>query len=186
MIAKKKQPAKRVKAGQSKLSTAERRAVFVEAFLSNGGNALQAAISAGFSEKTAGSQGSRLLKNVEVSTLINSRRTELVAKIELSTERTLREVGRLAYADPRRIMHEDGRIKMPHELDEETAAAISSFEVSFDGSIKYKFWDKNSALDRACKIIGAFERDNKQKTDALQDLIAGLGGNVLGVTKDAD
>ena len=182
----KKQPKKRVKAGQSKASAAERRALFVEAFLSNGGNALQAAISAGFSQKTAGSQGSRLLKNVEVLTLIDSRRTRIVADMQLSTERTFREIARIAYADPRKIMHADGRIKMPHELDDDTAAAIASFEVSFDGSIKYKFWPKGQPLDMANKINGAYERDNKQKTDPLRELLGALGGNVLGVSEGGD
>lgn len=171
----------KVKAGQSKGSAEKRRALFIEAFLSNGGNASQAAISAGFSQKTAGSQGSRLLKNVEIQAEIDKRRTEIVAKMELSTEKTFREIARIAYADPRKIMHEDGRIKLPHELDDDTAAAIASFEVGFDGSIKYKFWPKAQPLDMANKIQGAYEKDNKQKVDPLTALLSGLSGNVVGV-----
>jgi len=174
------EPRKRVKAGQSKPSAAERRALFVEAFLSNGENALQAAISAGFSPKTAGSQGSRLLKNVEVATLINSRRTAVVAATELSTEKTIREVRRLAYSDPRGIVCKDGRVKMLHELDDDTAAAVSSFEIDDKGAIKYKFWDKNSALDKAAKVQGLYEKDNEQKTDPLRSLLQSLGGSVIG------
>ena len=176
---------KRVKAGQTKESAAGRRALFVEAFLLNGGNALQAAISAGFSPKTAGSQGSRLLKNVEVLTLIDSRRTRIVADMQLSTERTFREIARISYSDPRKLMHEDGRFKLPHELDDDTAAAIASIEVS-DGSIKYKFWPKGQAIDMSNKIQGHYERDNKQKTDPLRELLGALGGNVMGVVAGVD
>lgn len=45
--------------------------LFVTEYLSNGNNATQAAIAAGYSEKTASSQGSRLLKSVEVQQYLN-------------------------------------------------------------------------------------------------------------------
>jgi phage terminase small subunit len=45
--------------------------IFVTEYLKNGNNATQAAISAGYSEKTAYSQGSRLLKSVEVQQYLN-------------------------------------------------------------------------------------------------------------------
>lgn len=169
-------PVKRAKAGQSKASAADRRALFVEAFLSNGGNALQAAVSAGFSPKTAGSQGSRLLKNVEVLTLIDKRRTQVVAATELSTEQTIREVRRLAYSDPRNIMHKNGSIKKLHELDADTAAAVAAYEVDKDGVIKYKFWDKNSALDKAAKVQGLYEKDNEQKSEPIKAIIRRIIG----------
>ena len=45
--------------------------LFVTEYIKNGGNATQAAIAAGYSEKTAYSQASRLLKNVEVQRYLN-------------------------------------------------------------------------------------------------------------------
>lgn len=45
--------------------------LFVTEYLQNGNNATQAAIAAGYSEKTASSQGSRLLKSVEVRQYLN-------------------------------------------------------------------------------------------------------------------
>lgn len=178
-----KKPTKRVKAGTSKLSADEKREAFVEAFLRNGGNATQASIEAGYSAKSARQAGARMLSNVAVATILRKRSAELVASLELSTERSLRETARIAFSDPRKIMHADGRIKMPHELDEETAAAIASFEVSFDGTIKYKFWPKTTALDQAHKIQGHYEKDNKQKADPLAALLDSLAGNVVGVVK---
>lgn len=83
-------------------------------------------------------------------------------------------------------MNPDGSIKMPHELDEETAAAIASFKVSFDGGIEYKFWPKTTALDMANKIQGGYEKDNRQKTDPLRALLDSLSGNVLGVSREID
>lgn len=177
---------KRVKGGTSKASAAQKRTLFVEAFITNGENITQAAIDAGFSAKTAYQAGSRLLKDVRVLEEINKRRAAIVADLELNTERLVKEISRIAFSDPRNIMHPDGKIKMPHELDADTAAAISSFEVTFDGSIKYKFWDKNSAQERASKVIGLFEKDNKQKSDPLTALIESLSGNVLGVAKNSN
>ncbi|MEK4108132.1 terminase small subunit [Paenibacillus sp. FSL R10-2791] len=58
--------------------------IFVTEYLKNGNNATQAAISAGYSEKTAYSQGSRLLKSVEVQQYLN--------KTEQSLNRDLRQI----------------------------------------------------------------------------------------------
>lgn len=158
---------KRSKAGTSKVAAEDKRKAFVEAFLSNGGNATQAATQAGFSPATASRAGNRLLNDVRVRTELDKRRTEIVADLELSTDRTLREVSRLAFSDPRKIMHANGKIKMPHELDDDTAAAISSFEVSIDGGIKYKFWDKNAALEKAAKVQGLYAKDNNQQNPPI-------------------
>lgn len=45
--------------------------IFVTEYLKNGNNATLAAIAAGYSEKTAASQGSRLLKSVDVQQFLN-------------------------------------------------------------------------------------------------------------------
>lgn len=57
--------------------------IFVTEFIKSG-NATQAAIAAGYSEKTAYSQGSRLLKNVEVQQYLN--------KTEQNLNRDLRQI----------------------------------------------------------------------------------------------
>lgn len=45
--------------------------IFVTEFIKNGGNATQAAIAAGYSEKTAHVQGSRMLKDAKVQQYLN-------------------------------------------------------------------------------------------------------------------
>ena len=181
MTEKKVKP--RTKAGTSNIAAEDKRKAFVDAFLSNGGNATQAATQAGFSPKTAGRAGNRMLKDVRVRTELDKRRTEIVREMHLNTERLFQEIARLALSDPRRIMHPDGRIKMPHELDDDTAAAIASFEVSIDGGIKYKFWDKNSAQERAAKIVGAFERDNEQKNGDAAAFLLAINNRIVGVSE---
>jgi hypothetical protein len=58
--------------------------IFVSEYIKNGNNATQAAIAAGYSEKTAYSSGSRLLKSVEVQQYLN--------KTEQNLNRDLRTI----------------------------------------------------------------------------------------------
>jgi phage terminase small subunit len=94
------------------------------------------------------------------------------------------EIARVAHSDIAGIMHPDGRVKLPHELDPATRAAVSSFKIDEYGRIEYKFWDKNTALTNGAKIVGLFREDNKQKTEGAAEFLAALRGNVLGVVKD--
>src|SRR5271168_4819186 len=119
---------KRVKAGTSKAAAAARRSAFVSAYLANRHNATAAAISAGFSAKTARSAGARLLADVNVSRQIAGAAEKAGEIASLSVERTLREVARIGTFDPATVYREDGTIKPIHEMDEGTRAAISSIE----------------------------------------------------------
>lgn len=177
MAAKAKKPAakkatpKKAKAGTSKAVAAERKKVFIEAYLTNGGNATQAAITAGFTVRSAAARGSELVKDREVSQEISKRAEAVAAKCELTTERTLLEIARLAYSDPRRFYNPDGSLKAIHDLDDDTAATIASVEVDeigVDGVVvghtkKVKQWDKNAALEKAMKFHGLYEKDNAQQ-----------------------
>lgn len=121
------------------------------------------------------------------SAQVSARVAVLAAKVEeqfaIDTSRLLKEAHRLAHSDIANIMHPDGRVKLPHELDPETRAAVASFKIDEYGRIEYKFWDKNAAIERLFKHKGLFEQDNKQKTDPLADLLKTLGGSVLGPTR---
>lgn len=180
MVAKKKSAAKAAKSGTGKEAAAHRKAAFVEAMLSNDENITAAALAVGFSPKTAASQGSRLLKDVEVQRLLKERRASLIQKMELTTERTLREIARMAYSDPRKFYNADGTLKQIHELDDDTAATVASIEldeIKADGVVigitrKIKQWDKNAALEKAMKHLGQYEADNKQR-HPIQDLDEG-------------
>ena len=63
-------------------------------------NGQQAAIRAGYSPKTAGSQASRLLKSVKVRAYIDMKMAEISKRTGTSTERVLRELGRIAFVNP--------------------------------------------------------------------------------------
>lgn len=127
---------------------------------------------------------SKLIADTNVSLRIKALQAAGADRAELDSAEIIREIRRLAVSDIAGIMHPDGRVKLPHELDPATRAAVASFEIDEYGRIKYKFWDKGAALEKAAKIRGLYELDNKQKTDPLSDLLASLSGNVLGPVKD--
>lgn len=179
MATKKGKGKTRPKAGTSKASAAQRRMLFVDAYIANGENATQAAITAGYSPKTADQQGSRLLKDVKVKTVLEARRAALREKSGLSVERTLREVARLAYADIRKLYNDDGSLRLPKDLDDDAAAVVAGFEADeiFEGkgadrkligyARKAKLFDKNAALEKAMKFHGLYEKDNDQLGNAV-------------------
>jgi hypothetical protein len=87
----------------------------------------------------------------------------------LSAERTLREIARVAYADPRRLFRADGTLVPIVELDEDAAGMIAAIEVDEDGrTTKVRMWDKNQALEKALKYLGLYERDNAQHSENLE------------------
>ena len=179
--AKKKAATRKAKPGASKGATAARKKKFVESFVANGGNATQAGIDAGYSPKTAYSQGARLLKDVEILAQIDARRTELSNKYELTTETLIRSMARAVFFDPRKLYDENGQLKAITDLDDDTADALTGIEVTFErvhgkdtptdvvtGVKKYKWLDKNTAREQANKHLGLYEKDNKQKPQIIE------------------
>lgn len=167
---------KHVNAGNGQAAATARRNAFVQAYIANGNNATQAAITAGYSPKTAYSQGQRLLKKVEISRELAEAAQSVAEITGLKTQRVLLETARLAYSDPARIYREDGSVKHVTEMDEDTRAAIAAIEINenvVDGVVvgrttKIKFWDKVRALEMGMKHLGLYERDNTQQREKIQ------------------
>lgn len=172
--AKKKQP-KRVKAGHSIASFKARQKLFVRAYLANGRNATQAAVAAGYSKARANDTGYKLLKLPEVQVLVADAVAEVEKITGLDAERTLLEVARIAYGDPRRLYHADGTPKSMQELGDSEAAMLASVETDvitkynkvIGHTTKLKTWDKNAALEKAMRFHGLYERDNVQRAPSL-------------------
>ena len=62
-------------------------------------NASQAAIRAGYSEKTAYSAGQRLLKHVEVSSELEAAQKELSVRSEVTVDMVVEELGAIAFSE---------------------------------------------------------------------------------------
>lgn len=122
--------------------------------------------------------GSKLMANTKVSVRVSDIRAAGAVRAELDVAALIEESRRLAMSDIAGICKPDGTIKLPHELDAQTRAAVKSFKITKDG-IEYTFWDKNAAIDRLFKHAGLYEKDNEQKTNPLDELARALAGNVV-------
>jgi phage terminase small subunit len=50
-------------------------------------------------------------------------------RLDISVDRVLQELARIAFFDPRKLFNHDGSLKDITELDADTAAAIASVEI---------------------------------------------------------
>jgi hypothetical protein len=113
--------------------------------------------------KTINEAASRLLKNSKVSARIAELKAPAILAAGLSAERTLREIARVAYADPRRLFRADGTLIPIVELNEDAAGMIAEIEVDEEGrTTRVRMWDKNQALEKALKYLGLYEREKKK------------------------
>lgn len=165
--------------GTSVAGAKARHAIFIEAYVANGGNGTQAAIKAGYSPRTAVVQAARLLRYVHVKQAVAKRRVDALAKAQdetgLELAAVLRELAALVHIDPRRLFDAEGRLLDPAAWPDDVAKAVASVEVTeeFQGrgesrertgfTKKVKFWDKNTAIVSALKNLGGFKADNDQK-----------------------
>lgn len=144
------------------------------------GNATQAYIRAGYSAKGASQSAEKLLRKTEVSARIAALRAKVTDKLEITAERVLREAARLAFTDPRKFFNADGSLKPITELDDDTAAALASFE-SVEKAIpggegqteqirKFKVWDKPAALSMLGRHLNLFT----EKLEVSGDLAAAI------------
>ena len=126
-------------------------------------NATQAARRAGYSERTAHAQGSRLLRNAGIADAIRQRQAARLERAELTADRVIEELRRLALVDARSFFDDHGNIKPVSELTAEQGAALASFEVLIknaeagdrkqDVVHKLKLWDKVRALELLAKYF---------------------------------
>lgn len=127
-------------------------------------NATQAAIRAGYSLKTAGSQGFDLLKKPEIASAVAAGKGKQLNSSELSAARVLEEMRRLSFSDARKLFDANGNLKPLHTLTDDEAAAIASVEIvkknlaAGDGQTdtvhKLKVWDKTRSLEMLAKHFG--------------------------------
>lgn len=113
--------------------------------------------------ETVNDTASKLMANPAITQRVRQLQAIAADKAGLDASAILLELKKLAHSDIAGIMHPDGRVKLPHELDPQTRAAVASFKIDEYGRIEYKFWPKNAAIDMAMKHLGLFEKDNGQK-----------------------
>lgn len=150
---------------------------FVEQYLIDA-NATQAAIRAGYSPKGANVAAHNLLQLPHVRAAVLRAQDKRAKAVGVEAEAVLREVARIGLADPRRLFDALGKSALPHELGDDIAAAVASIEIEHHAetgkvkTVRYRLFDKNSALEKLMKHMGMFERDNRQRGDPIAELLA--------------
>lgn len=145
---------------EKKLKPAERR--FVAEYLVDM-NGTAAMLRMGRSPRSAANNALAYLRKPQVRQAIDEGLRRLEAHCTVSAVRTLEEVARIAFADPRNAFAADGRMLTVPEMDEDTARAVSSIKMTIrpgkDGgeptvTQEVKFWDKGRAQDTILKALG--------------------------------
>lgn len=156
-------------------------------------NATKAAVRAGYSEKSAEKIGSRLLGNPGVSAALSEKQGQRLKRRDITAERVLDEIAKIAFLDPRKLFTSDGSLVPIHELDDDTAASVAGLEVNelsegegdqkhaFGLQKKVKIADKLRGLEMLGKHLKLFvekiELDGKldfEVQDVKQKLLAKL------------
>lgn len=144
-------------------------------------NATQAAIRAGYSEKTSYSIGQENLNKPEIQTAIAAAMKLRSERTDITADKVLRELAKIGFADIRKairwhshlINEEDNpdggdvaviktivtnqvEIIASEDIDDDTAAAISEISQNTSGGIKLKLHDKRAALVDIGKHLGMF------------------------------
>lgn len=105
-----------------------KQAIFIAEYLVDS-NATRAAIAAGFAAGSADVTGARLLKNAKVAKALALRHARLMGKLEITAERTLGGVARIAYGDVGELLGDDGQLLPLQQMTEAARALVAGLEV---------------------------------------------------------
>jgi phage terminase small subunit len=140
---------------------------FCNEYVTNGGDASAAYRTAYDCSRMKSQSVNRLafalIQNIKITSRIEELKKRAMASADLTPERVMLEVARLAFNDPRKVFDESGRLLSVDKWPDDVAASISSIEVDEtldkNGNFttqtkKIKFWDKGKQLDLASKLLG--------------------------------
>lgn len=160
-------------------------------------NAKRAAIKAGYSVRSAEVTGCKLLRHPKVKAYLDEKHEKIEKKLEITAERTLREVARIAFGDARQFYDAEGKLIPIHLLNDDAAAALAGMEVEevFDKVMKgtqigllkkIKRYDKLPALNILAKHFKIFEEPPAAPvTINIGSLSANELKNLLAIKKKA-
>lgn len=149
-------------------------------------NAKQAALKAGYSEKTAGAQGSRLLKSVKIQARCQELNADRKERTLIDADRILKELLDMAMVDISEAFNDDGSLKPIREIPKPIRRMISSLEINelFEGFgkereqighvKKLRFWSKEKALELLGKHLKLFtDKVEHSGKVTLEELVMG-------------
>lgn len=126
--------------------------LFASEYITNGGNATQAAITAGYSEKTAYSQGNRLLKHDEVKRFLKETMEAVWDEKKMTISEALAISASIARGEPQNSYFK--------QTDKQTGKVVKEFEHIITPQVE----ERQRSLEHIFKVAGAFL--DKKEIDA--------------------
>lgn len=149
-------------------------------------NATQAAIRAGYSEKTAKQIGEENLSKPYMQAAIEEQMKAREVRTLVTADRVVKELAKVAFADLKDFVQFGPggvTIRPDDEVDGTMLAEVSETITQAGGSKKVKMYDKLKALELLGRHLAMFTDRLEQKVDGdLRISVAGL--NVPGVEKN--
>ena len=161
-----------------------------------------AAVRANYAPGAAKETASRLLTNNNVRAYVDIMMAERSARVGVNADRVVRELARIAFANPAKVVAEDGSIL--DTATEDDLAAISAIKVKTTHSKagvtverEVRFTDKNKSLELLMRHAGmlidkkqvdvhqqisSMSREERQKE--IQKLLAKMEENTINVTSE--
>ncbi|WP_417733110.1 terminase small subunit [Rosistilla oblonga] len=161
---------------------------FVEEYLVDL-NVTQAAIRAGYSEKTAYAIGHKLLKNAEIQEATKEAINKRSERTGVTQDRVLAELAKIGFQDIRKAVRwgrspvdQDSTNADPNglgiypielvpsdEIDDDTAVAVSEVSLTQNG-VKIKMHDKQAALVSMGRHLGMFTDRTELSGHMVQEI----------------
>jgi phage terminase small subunit len=141
-------------------------------------NGTRAAIAAGYSERSAASTASTLMRNPKVRAALGLALAKRSRRLNISAARIKQELARIAFFDMAEVVGPAGEVLSLHEMPRHARRALSGIdvdEIEQDGVTlgvvkKVRSWDKLKALE----LLGKTERLFVDKHE-----VTGEGGGAL-------
>lgn len=144
--------------------------------------------------KSINERASRLLANRKIQARIKLLRDTIAERAGMTRTEIMKIAAHMARATLADFYDESGALKLPSEWTDEmrhAAAGLKThdlFEGHGDERVKVgevkelRLCDKNAAVDRWFKHFGLYEKDNKQKSDPITQLLEAINGKTAKLT----
>ena len=159
-------------------------------------NATQAAIRAGYSEKTARNIASENLSKPNIQAAIAERQAEIAQKLGITKESIAKELARIAYDDIKNYLSyrtektlldydENGKPIIGYKQVVEMADSdmidtrnIQEVSINAKGVFTFKLYSKTDALNALGKHLGMFtDKSEVKMTVSVEDYLKSLGSD---------
>jgi len=165
-------------------------------------NGTQAVLRAGYhcSAETAAVTAYRLLRDPQIAALVANANAIRARKTELTAERVLAEIVRIAFSDLGEVFTAEGALRPIGEIPEDARRALASVETverqveADDGPVvrsvvrKVKLHDKLRALELAAKHLGLLAHDTgapEGNREIVLRIKAGANGEEIEIGPDS-